>query len=462
MLADDVRRERHGDRDDVRPRRRRRRCRRRCAGRRGRRAAGEVRIVGTPATLERPRSRASRSGATAAGDVPLSAFSLADLEQRWPRGRCRCALLEELQAGGPRARRRGAVRSAAGRPSARSRKSTSPGLRLARLTIDQLPSARLDCRLPATWPRCSDASASIRAFAPLPRTSNPRCPRPATTTSSAWRSRGCWSTTSRRFRWTGRSTARSSRRSRSRSAPTTSTACRADDDESQGRRRAPLEEIRRNIRAAGLEPVERNGRFESDDACMSADPPRRRRVSERAAARLRPRSPAALRAALRRAVAVRRAAARGRDRSRADSVDRVPARPRLPHRAGPGDRLGRAGRVGGALQHAADRATSDRSRSTPARARRWRCCAVLCARWFEIDPTFVAHGAGSATHARASATRRSSSATTRCSPTTSQRRGVEKIDLGEAWTAMTGLPFVYAFWAGRPGVVAPDDVAALQ
>jgi aminodeoxyfutalosine synthase len=30
----------------------------------------------------------------------------------------------------------------------------------------------------------------------------------------------------------------------------------------EGRRRAPLEEIRRNIRAAGQEPIERNGRFE--------------------------------------------------------------------------------------------------------------------------------------------------------------------------------------------------------
>jgi aminodeoxyfutalosine synthase len=35
-----------------------------------------------------------------------------------------------------------------------------------------------------------------------------------------------------------------------------------DDDTSEGRRRAPLEEIRRNIRAAGLDPVERNGRFD--------------------------------------------------------------------------------------------------------------------------------------------------------------------------------------------------------
>jgi len=39
---------------------------------------------------------------------------------------------------------------------------------------------------------------------------------------------------------------------------------------------------------------------------------------------------------------------------------------------------------------------------------------------------------------------------------------VEVIDLGEAWTALTGLPFVYAFWAGPPGVLTAQDVAALQ
>jgi aminodeoxyfutalosine synthase len=35
----------------------------------------------------------------------------------------------------------------------------------------------------------------------------------------------------------------------------------ASDDTGEGRRRAPLEEIRRNIEAAGFEPVERDGRF---------------------------------------------------------------------------------------------------------------------------------------------------------------------------------------------------------
>jgi chorismate dehydratase len=40
--------------------------------------------------------------------------------------------------------------------------------------------------------------------------------------------------------------------------------------------------------------------------------------------------------------------------------------------------------------------------------------------------------------------------------------GLEKIDLAEEWIGMTGLPFVFAFWAGRAGVVGPDDVRALQ
>jgi chorismate dehydratase len=36
------------------------------------------------------------------------------------------------------------------------------------------------------------------------------------------------------------------------------------------------------------------------------------------------------------------------------------------------------------------------------------------------------------------------------------------LDLGEEWRARTGLPFVFAFWAGRPGVVTAAQVARLQ
>jgi chorismate dehydratase len=41
-------------------------------------------------------------------------------------------------------------------------------------------------------------------------------------------------------------------------------------------------------------------------------------------------------------------------------------------------------------------------------------------------------------------------------------KGVAKIDLGEHWADMTGLPFVWAFWAGRPGVLPPHAVRALR
>jgi len=41
-------------------------------------------------------------------------------------------------------------------------------------------------------------------------------------------------------------------------------------------------------------------------------------------------------------------------------------------------------------------------------------------------------------------------------------RGLTKIDLGEAWTRTTGLPFVWAFWAGRPDVLSNDHIAELM
>ena len=39
-----------------------------------------------------------------------------------------------------------------------------------------------------------------------------------------------------------------------------------------------------------------------------------------------------------------------------------------------------------------------------------------------------------------------------------QRFGVEKIDLGAEWTTLTGLPFVWAFWAARPASLHHEDV----
>ena len=95
-------------------------------------------------------------------------------------------------------------------------------------------------------------------------------------------------------------------------------AVSAEDETSEGRRRAPLEEIRRNIRAAAQEPVERNGRFESSGPSTSGrlsartGAPRRRRLSERAPARLRPRPRRRGSTSASTCRPMRRAAARGR------------------------------------------------------------------------------------------------------------------------------------------------------
>jgi chorismate dehydratase len=85
---------------------------------------------------------------------------------------------------------------------------------------------------------------------------------------------------------------------------------------------------------------------------------------------------------------------------------------------------------------------------------------VLCARRFSIAPELVAHGpdlqamtdnydaglligdpAFDADH---------------------EALGLRKIDLGLEWTSMTGLPFVYAAWTGRPGAIDAAGVEALQ
>jgi chorismate dehydratase len=39
---------------------------------------------------------------------------------------------------------------------------------------------------------------------------------------------------------------------------------------------------------------------------------------------------------------------------------------------------------------------------------------------------------------------------------------VPRLDLGAEWQRQTGLPFVYAFWAGPRGAVSAEDVARLQ
>jgi chorismate dehydratase len=85
---------------------------------------------------------------------------------------------------------------------------------------------------------------------------------------------------------------------------------------------------------------------------------------------------------------------------------------------------------------------------------------VLCRHRFGIEPTFVPHAPDLA--AMTAAADAGLLIGDPAFETDHRALGLRKVDLGEEWTAMTGLPFVYAAWTGRPGVVSAGDVAALQ
>jgi chorismate dehydratase len=106
---------------------------------------------------------------------------------------------------------------------------------------------------------------------------------------------------------------------------------------------------------------------------------------------------------------------------------------------------------------------------------------VLCARLFKIQPRIESRGpdlADMLAHcdaaliigdkalfldpAELTVDSRQSTVDSQQSTVNSRLWTVEKTDLGEAWFNLTGLPFVYAFWAGRPGALRNQDVAALQ
>lgn len=85
---------------------------------------------------------------------------------------------------------------------------------------------------------------------------------------------------------------------------------------------------------------------------------------------------------------------------------------------------------------------------------------ILCARWFEIEPKFVTLPpdlTGMLKRCDAALLIGDAALYAEHEPA-----GVDKIDLGDEWTAMTGLPFVWAFWAGRPGALTAEDVTALK
>ena len=131
------------------------------------RAAAEWRIVGAPASRAAAVARVAEVAAAAAG-IPVSGYSLADLEQLAARERITLrALLEELRAAG--------LELVAEAPFDRLQdprrwieEVNIAGLALARLTVSQWPDTDT-AGLSETRGAGSVHVAVIRAFAPLPR-----------------------------------------------------------------------------------------------------------------------------------------------------------------------------------------------------------------------------------------------------------------------------------------------------
>jgi chorismate dehydratase len=88
---------------------------------------------------------------------------------------------------------------------------------------------------------------------------------------------------------------------------------------------------------------------------------------------------------------------------------------------------------------------------------------VLCARLFKISPKIESSGPDlQAMLGRCDAALIIGDNALFQPPNTDRLLPVEAIDLGQAWTRMTGLPFVYAFWAGRADALEAGDVTALR
>jgi chorismate dehydratase len=85
---------------------------------------------------------------------------------------------------------------------------------------------------------------------------------------------------------------------------------------------------------------------------------------------------------------------------------------------------------------------------------------ILCRHHFHIDPSFVAHGPDLV--AMTAACDAGLLIGDPAFDVDHEALGLTKIDLGEVWTQMTGLPFIYAAWTGRPSAVDDGVVLALQ
>jgi hypothetical protein len=224
------------------------------------RAAGELRIEGTPSSRAAALERV-REVAAAAGVVPISGYSLADLEQMAARESVTLrSLLEELRAAGLELVAEAPIDLL--KSARRSIEEVNiAGLALGRLTVHRLHD--LDCvSLFKSVVELQRQVGVVRTFAPLPRTMNPAVPTTGyeDVKRIALARLAVDNVPSIQVDWSlyGPKLAQVALTVGADDLDGVS----AEDETGEGRRRAPLEEIRRNIVAAGQDPAERNGRFD--------------------------------------------------------------------------------------------------------------------------------------------------------------------------------------------------------
>ncbi len=223
-------------------------------------SAGELRIVGVPASRTAAIERVREVAAAAAG-AAVTGFSLADLELLAAKESVTLrALLEEMRAAGLELVAEAPI-DRLQNPRRSIEEVNIAGLSLARLTVHQAPSADPIPLLKAIA-ELQRTVAVVRAFAPLPRRVNPSAPTTGyddvkhvalarIVVDNVPSIQVDWSLYGPKLAQVALTVGADD-----------VDAVSADDDTTEGRRRSPIEEIRRNIRAAGQEPVERNGRFD--------------------------------------------------------------------------------------------------------------------------------------------------------------------------------------------------------
>lgn len=220
---------------------------------------GEVRLLGTPASADEA-VEAARVLVERAGTEPVTAWSLEDLQRLSPDAGALASLVERLHRAGIAAIADAPV-DALPDPVAAVAAVVKGGGALARLSVNRVAGRDDAFASLQIVKRVQKATGAVRAFAPLPRIVDDRSP------SSGYDdvkivalARLCLDAVpSIQVDWSlyGPKLAQ------------VALLFGADDldavspfeDTDLGRRRAPLEEVRRNIAAAALTPVERDGRW---------------------------------------------------------------------------------------------------------------------------------------------------------------------------------------------------------